>query len=73
MKRKQKTSLLKMANIKKRRTHQKIINTYGYDRKDVVKVAEFPENAFCLVDQLANTKSIKLIRFLRLMYYYYLM
>ena len=58
MKRKQKTSLLKLANIKKRRTKKQIINTYGYDRKDVVKIAEFPEIVLSLVDQLTKTKNV---------------
>ena len=51
-KRKQNTSLLKVANIKKRKTHQKTITSSGY----VYKKAEFPENVICPVNKLTKTR-----------------
>ena len=60
IKRKQKTSLLKVANIKKRRTNKKMTITYGYDHKDALKTkAEFPETVLRPVDQLTKTRAAK--------------
>ena len=60
MKRKQKTSLLKVANIKKRRTNLKTTITFGYDHKDALKIqAAFPETVLSPVDQLIKTRTAK--------------
>ena len=58
MKRKKNTSLLKIANIKKRRTHQKTITSYDYVFKEAETTqAEFPENVLCPVNQLTKTRT----------------
>ena len=58
IKRKQDTSLLKVANIKKRRTYKKTTNTYDYDHKGALKTrAKFPETVLSPVDQLTKTRT----------------
>ena len=60
IKRKQDTTLLKVANIKKRKTNLKTTNTYGYDHKDALKTqSEFPETVLRPVDQLTKTRLAK--------------
>ena len=57
IKRKQNTSLLRVANIKKKRIHLKGIKSSEFVHREGVKTqAGFPESFFCPVDQLTKTK-----------------
>ena len=49
-----------MANIKKRRTNKKMVNTYDYDNKGALKTqAKFPETVLSPVDQLTKIRTAK--------------